>query len=307
MPPLLRRLVRVASRRFPFLTGRATLVQSPPLRWLHFREKRLTVRLADGSRLVVFPNDFIGKAVYFFGDLDPKIPRTLARLLDPGDTLIDVGANVGLVSVQCLRLVGPHGRVVAVEPQPLCCEALAETVALNDIRNLEVHCLALSDQAGRLKLTLPDAANLGTATLGSGPADVNDDSVVTVRNGGEFLESLQIQGDYVLKIDVEGHEDQVLAGFAPYFASRPPKGIVFESQAHVYEGKDFFRGGAYRQLRAGGFRVFQIPKSFVSLKYIEVRLGGAAPRATDFVAVRPDQVERLTKRRREPRPARSAP
>jgi FkbM family methyltransferase len=287
-------LLRAVCRRFPLLSGRGTLVQLPPLRWLRFDQERLTVRLANGLRLVVFPNDFIGKSVYFFGDLDPKIPRTLSLLLEPGDTLLDVGANVGLVSLQCLPLLGPRGRAVAVEPQPQCCEALAETVALNGVANLEVYRIALSDRAGRLALSLPDATNLGTATLEPGASGGRS---VEVRDGSAFLESLRIEGDYAVKIDVEGHEGKVLAGFAPYFARQPPNGVVFECHAHKYRGEDFYQSQAYRLLSGAGFRVFQIRKSLWSPRYGEVRPGAGAPDATDFVALRPDQVGRLPGRR----------
>ena len=297
-PPPIHRLLRAVGRRFPLLSGRGTLVQLPPVRWLRFDQDRLPVRLANGLRLVVFPNDFVGKSVYFFGDLDPKIPRTLSLLLEAGDTLLDVGANVGLVSLQCLPLVGPRGRVVAVEPQPRCCEALAETIALNGVANLEVHRLALSDRAGRLALRLPDASNLGAATLEPGAARAGDGGLVEVREAGAFLGSLRIAGEYAVKIDVEGHEGKVLAGFASYFARRPPRGVVFESHAHKYRGEDFHQCQAYRLLRAAGFHIFQIRKSLVSLQYAEVRPGEGPPEATDFVALRPDQVERLPGRRR---------
>jgi FkbM family methyltransferase len=239
----------------------------------------------------VFPNDFIGKSVYFFGDVDPKIPRTLSRLLDSGDTLIDIGANIGLVSIQCLPIVGPAGRVIAVEPQPQCCDALAETIALNGIANLEVHPIALSDYGGQLTLHLPDASNLGMASLE--PVAASSGITVEVRHAGDFLESLRIEGEYAVKIDVEGHEGKVLSGLAPFFTNRPPKGVVFESHEHKYNGENFYEYPAYLTLREAGFRVFQIHKSLTALKYTEICPGEAMPEATDFVAVRPDHVERL--------------
>jgi FkbM family methyltransferase len=291
MPHAIHHLAQALCQRYPFLSGRGTLVQMPPLRWLRFTEERLRVPLAEGPHLVVFPNDFIGKSVYFFGDVDPKIPRTLARLLDPGDTLIDVGANIGLVSMQCLPLVGPAGRVVAVEPQSPCCDALAETIALNGIANLEVHQTALSDRGGQLTLHLPVAGNLGTASLE--PAATGTGITIRVRHAGEFLESLRIEGEYVVKIDVEGHEGKVLRGCTPYFARRPPKGIVFESHEHRYNGENFYESPAFQMLSAAGFRVLQIHKSLATLKYSEVCPRAGMPEATDFVAVRPDQLGRL--------------
>jgi hypothetical protein len=154
-----------------------------------------------------------------------------------------------------------------------------------------VHQLALSDRDGRLTLNLLDATNLGMASLE--PATASAGLAVEVRHAGEFLESLRIDHEYVIKIDVEGHEGKVFAGLASFFASRPPKGIVFESHEHKYCGQDFYAGPAYQLLNGAGFRIFQIHKSLTALKYSEVHPGDAIPDATDFVALRPDFVGRL--------------
>ncbi len=211
-----------------------------------------------------------------------------------------MGANVGLVSLQCLPLLGPHGRVVAVEPQPRCCEALAETIALNGVANLEVHRLALSDRAGRLALNLPDATNLGTATLEPGAAGADDGRVVEVRDGSAFLESLRIDGDYAVKIDVEGHEGKVLAGFASYFARRPPKGVVFESHAAQVPGRGFppVPGVSTAERR----RIQDFPDPQIT-HVASVRRGSSGrrpPGGDRFRRRAPDQAERLSGRRRRP-------
>jgi len=121
---LAHRLLRLILRRYPLLSGMGTLVQRAPLKWVRFSEKQLSVCLDNGYEILVFPNDFIGKSVYLFGDLDPKITKILRILLSPGDTFVDIGANVGIMVLQCLPLIGMSGRVVAVEPQRVCCEAL---------------------------------------------------------------------------------------------------------------------------------------------------------------------------------------
>lgn len=103
MLPLRASLSQMVCRRFPLLSGRGTLIDQPPLKWLRFEDAPMPVRLRNGYRLMVFPNDFIGKSVLLFGDLDPKITRALAQFLEPGDTLVDVGANIGSVAIPCLE------------------------------------------------------------------------------------------------------------------------------------------------------------------------------------------------------------
>src|SRR5262249_8822680 len=116
---------------------------------------------------------------------------------------------------------------------------------------------------------------------------------VTVREGSDFLNSLRLEGDYVVKIDVEGHEGEVIRGCRQFFERHPPKGIVFESTGHLYAKQDFHSNPAYTILSATGFRIFQIPKKLFALRFAEVTEWGPAPAATDFVAVRPDLAERF--------------
>ncbi|WP_165250229.1 FkbM family methyltransferase [Paludisphaera soli] len=294
MPAAANRIARSVGLRYPFLSGQGTLVQARPLRRLTFVERTLLVRLSSGKSLLVFPNDHIGRLAYFFGDVDPKVTELLRSVLDEGDCLVDVGANVGVVSFQCLDRVGPGGRVVAVEPQPGCASMLRESIRLNELANVEVHELALSDHPGEGSLHVPDGSNLGMTTLeGRGEGAIR----VRLTTGEAFLDSLEVAGDYVIKIDVEGHEGKVLRGMLGYLRRRPPKAVVFESNSYLYGGTSFFDEPCFDLLSGLGMRLFEIRKSLLKIRLNELTSSDAEPRATDFIAVRDDQVDRLWGRR----------
>jgi hypothetical protein len=261
MFPSLHALLQAALRRLP-LSGR-TLVRFPVLNRLRFGQDRLLVELPNGYRVVVFPNEPVGRAVYFCGDVNPRITRTLALLLEPGDTLVDVGANVGVVGLLCLPRVGERGRVVAVEPVPRYCAALRETVACNGITNLEVH----------------------EVSLAAGPAED--------QAGSAFLRSLGLRGEYTLRVAGEGCAGDVLRNCQDFLERCPPRGVVFETRGGRDAGPDWYGNPAYTILAGIGFRIFQIQKTVFTLRYSEVGEWGPPPAATDFVAVRPDLVERL--------------
>lgn len=298
MPPLKNRAMRYLTRAYPFLSGQGDLVQMPPLSWLHFPEQKLVVPLKNGLKVVIYPNDIIGKRVYFFGDVDRKITALLNAILERGETLIDVGANIGIVSIQCLPRIGAGGRVVAVEPQSLCAEALRETVALNGISNLEIHTLAISDRNGQGRMELQEAGNLGTASLKPGesgrPSGANGESDVPIRDAGEFLESLAITEGYAVKIDVEGHEAEIIASACSYWTVHPPKAVLFESWTTSSGGplnERFFQ--IERNLSRIGLEVFKIRKSLSSLS-IEHLVGDRPdPASSDYVALRPDVEDEL--------------
>src|SRR5690242_15617525 len=83
--------------------------------------------------------------------------RFRAALIDQiysGDTVWDVGANVGLYSGQFLERVGPNGRVVAFEPVPACCEVLARRFA--DVKRMTIENVAMGEETGQGVIELND-------------------------------------------------------------------------------------------------------------------------------------------------------
>lgn len=186
------------------------------------------VRTAWGSQLYCWP-DSLGRAVARAGVYDLIVAETLARLTDPGETAVDAGANVGLMSNLLAHAVGTRGRVISFEPHPLILQTLARNVALwRDVDGLDVIDLrraAVSSTSGTLPLVVdPEmfAYNKGTASLQAGE-QVNSIEVRTVRLDDELTEPIG-----VLKLDVEMHELQALDGARALLSAKLIRDIVFE-------------------------------------------------------------------------------
>ncbi len=132
---------------------------------------------------------------------EPHVLRELARYLAPGDTALDVGAHIGSVTVPMARMVGPEGTVYAFEPQRKIYRELVYNLELNEIANAIPLRFALSSRAGIVEMD----------------AVVERDGRVSVGEGGDAVEARTIDSfgfsDVALmKIDVEGHEADVLRG-----------------------------------------------------------------------------------------------
>jgi FkbM family methyltransferase len=69
----------------------------------------------------------------------------LSKLLEPGGTFIDVGANIGLYSLAAARIVGPDGRVLAFEPSPRERGLLERNVARNSLTQVVVDSRGLGN------------------------------------------------------------------------------------------------------------------------------------------------------------------
>ena len=186
------------------------------------------MRTAWGSQLYCWP-DSLGRAVARTGVYDLVVAETLARLCDPGETAVDAGANVGLMSNVLAHAAGPRGRVVCFEPHPLIAQTLARNIALwgadDDLAAVELRRAAVSAASGTLPLVIdPDtfAYNKGTASLQTGEqGDATD--VATVRLDDELSGPVG-----VIKLDVEMHELQALDGARSLLAGKLIRDIVFE-------------------------------------------------------------------------------
>jgi FkbM family methyltransferase len=187
------------------------------------------LRVAWGSQLYCWA-DSLGRAVARTGVYDLVVAETLARLCDPGETALDAGANVGLMSNLLAHAAGPHGRVISFEPHPLIQQTLARNVALwasdRALAPVELRRAAVSAAGGTLPLTVdPEtfAYNKGTASLQASEHGGETMEVATVRLDDELSGPVG-----VIKLDVEMHELQALEGARSLLAGKLIRDIVFE-------------------------------------------------------------------------------
>ncbi len=139
---------------------------------------------AGGERLRV-PSDFRYTSITAFLLRDWTEPelRELDQLLSPGDVFVDVGANIGLYALKAARLVGPDGRVIAMEPGQVAAGQLEANLALNDFSCVEVVRKAASDVDGH--------AVLHHVQLGDDPQAFSLIENLSAGERGEVVETVQ--------------------------------------------------------------------------------------------------------------------
>jgi FkbM family methyltransferase len=149
----------------------------------------------------------------------------LQRIIRPGMTVLDVGANLGLYTALFARLVGKAGAVIAFEPDPALFALLRRNATLNGCTNITAHNLALGSRSDRAMLRKM-IFNSGDNTLGSdGNRCFRREVPIDVVALDEFLPALHVD---VVKIDVQGWEFEVLLGMDRILAACPHAGIYFE-------------------------------------------------------------------------------
>src|SRR5690606_28121969 len=111
------RVVSSLTRHYPLTSGHMRVANGRVGRWLAGPDPWVAdARLHDGSRLDVV-NDQTGRAVALLGDIDRKVSTVIQRFVRPGDCVLDVGANLGVMTLYAARRVGSTGLVHAFEPQ----------------------------------------------------------------------------------------------------------------------------------------------------------------------------------------------
>ena len=162
-------------------------------------------------------DQFVGGSLDQFGEFSEGEVAVLRSALGPGGVAVDVGANIGALTVPMADLVGPSGMVVAFEPQRVVFQLLCANLALNGIRNVQALNAAAGSAPGVIEvpaLDYEDRGNFGGITLAGGMAA---QPAVTLaappdRVPVRPLDELALKRLDFLKIDVEGMEADVIAG-----------------------------------------------------------------------------------------------
>ncbi|HKO58519.1 MAG TPA: FkbM family methyltransferase [Thermoanaerobaculia bacterium] len=160
---------------------------------------------------------------------EPETVRWIAEQFGAGDTLFDIGANIGIYAILAAAQ-NPAGTVVAVEPMPWSFARLCENAALNGLGNLRPYCVAVGaeDGLGELRLASLDAAS-SMHSLGSfGPFD--EPVVMRIGTAVATIDSLAAAAGIptLMKIDVDGGEDDVLAGAAAVLRDPRLRSVLIE-------------------------------------------------------------------------------
>lgn len=184
-----------------------------------------------------------------FGLYELTTTRLIRQLLRPGEHFVDVGANLGYFTLLASKLVGPTGRVDAIEPHPQTAERLRQNIMRHEwATNIRVHELCALDQACEVKLHSyePDRLhNHGCATLFAEPGMRTS----TVRVPALRLDKL-LKGTYpkMIKIDVEGAESLVVTGMEGILHPVEPPIVIAESNPPLAHRAGFSTNDWVRRL-----------------------------------------------------------
>lgn len=157
-----------------------------------------------------------GNHIFQHREYEEHVRKALRENVREGDTFVDIGTNVGVMSLLAGKIVGPKGRVIAIEPEPANLQMLYRGIIINKLTNVEVWPFAASN--GRNIFSLGGLSN----------GHIEDASA-----GGKLAQSVVLDdllGDLprldCVKIDIEGHEPAATVGFWKNLTKHRPALIV---------------------------------------------------------------------------------
>ena len=219
--------------------------------WKRLVRTPIIIPLFNGLRFRAYPDCQASSAVLYTRIPNFQCLSFLRKYIEKG-TLLDIGANVGLVT---LLLADKIQHAILFEPNPIAAARARENLALNHL-GFEVHELALSDQAGTVEIENAGGVDSCNRTVVGFTTSV---PTISVRRNtlDNFLaeRNARLAPISAVKIDVEGHENSVLRGMSGFLATHRPRLVMFEylQRTNLVETLELFSRAGYRvmELKAG--------------------------------------------------------
>lgn len=228
------------------------------------------VGLKDGRKFHVSPDDALYWPIYHGLGYEPEVTGIVRRLIKPGDTVLDIGANVGWFTSLFGKLVGPTGKVIGFEPVPDNYARLVEHVEINDLaQNTEIMRVAVGKEKSNVDIHVFENRTKARSSLSSLNETTNFVKIpVQLVTVDGILKERSIGNISLMKVDVEGAEFDVLLGAKQLLTQENAPIIVIEINNDVNDSFGYKATDMKNLLKSYGYQHFYSISSAQKLKPI---------------------------------------
>lgn len=247
---------------FQFLNSRISRYKLDKL----IPDKHYRVR-CPGGKIYLNLREAISERAKFIGYYEYQKTKLFKKIVKPGMTILDIGTNKGYFTLLSAKKMDDEGKILSFEPHPENCYWIKKSISANGYKSIKLFQIALFNKNGEVRLfegsksghhSLVRNKDLGSIT-------------VQMKKLDDVLAEQKISKVDLIKIDVEGAENQVLGGANKLLAQQSPKLII---DIHDIDRKKLFR-----TLEKFGFKIFDYStnklvkideKEFISRKINEI-------------------------------------
>ncbi len=212
----------------------------------------------------------VERSMFCHGTYEQGTLYILKKCLNVDDVFIDVGANIGLMSIIASNIIGDKGKVLSFEPDSKICSILKHNIQINSVSNTTVFNFALGAKKDKGYLQQRVDANRGSNFLSFDDRNKNSKEVL-IFTLDEIKQEQKISEIKLIKIDVEGWETEVLKGARDILQkSNAPILIIEFSKSQI--GKDPLKNpyNYIKQINNYKFFRFKKGKEIIS-KLVEIK------------------------------------
>jgi len=172
------------------------------------------------GKIIYNSNDYyMGTCISEYGEYCDSEISIINQIIKKDDVILDIGANIGLMTIPFSKMVGINGKVLSYEPQPEIYRILCGNISINNLINVEPHNLAVGDNNNPLflpKIDYTKPNNFGGMSLqSSGATKINQIKI----------DDLSLDKLNFIKIDVETMELNVLNGC--YYSIKKHRPVIY--------------------------------------------------------------------------------
>jgi FkbM family methyltransferase len=189
--------------------------------------------LNNDVKINLYKDSVLSKLIY--DGFEKEETDYVVSVLSEGDIFIDVGANIGLFSLLASKIVGNEGKVLCFEPAPITCSRLKENVKLNNLKNIDIRNIGLSNKKGELIFYVSKNGHDAWNSFAQSQDNKLESSIqVPVSTLDIEVKDVDKSRIKILKIDVEGWEKFVLYGGKDFFVNYNPIVMVEFTEENTF-------------------------------------------------------------------------
>jgi FkbM family methyltransferase len=220
--------------------------------------QRIVIQTGSGD-FRIDPISHFGHSIIGNGSYELAMMNVLKRFLHPGCTFVDVGANEGFFTILAGKLVGSAGRVIAVEPQSRLGPRVEDNIALNQLRNVQLVQVAVSDSEGVVQLYLSPDVNSGSSGLDRVTRYGVDSETIRSTTLAQILKEASVTQVQLMKMDIEGAEYEAILGSQELFRSGIVKALALELHPDIIRRRGHDPDRINSTLHECGYRPASLP------------------------------------------------
>ena len=189
---------------------------------------KLIMKTQYGFSLKIDPIKDVGleRSIYYTGTYEKGTLHVIKNILKKGNTFVDVGANIGLMSIFASKIIKETGNVFAFEPNPITNKILKQNIELNNLSNIKTSNYAIGKNNDYAKIYDNWDSSRGSSSLIK-PEKESQSYNVEIISLMDYFTKLDKRID-LIKLDIEGYEIDALEGAKEIFSSELPPMLIIE-------------------------------------------------------------------------------